>query len=338
MRIRRTSPVGVVEFFKKGIGSGIALVARMFEGTRVREFKRSKIVALVEEQFELLDLAGPLQVITAANRLRDFYDPVTVSVSGGPVMAAAGTSVSTLPLHSIDGERHDTVLVLAGKHDDAVQRQVVIDWLASIGCHARRVCGIGAHATRLIEVALFSRRDSVADPEHAGAAGPDIDAQPIASRRGRVWSCVGASAAIDFSLALVADDLGYPMALMVARSLVMFVVRRLDDPQVSRTLMMQIKGGSSFAELLHRIRDRLSEDLRVETLASWCNMTPRTFARRFAAELGETPAAAIRGMRVEMAKFLIRDGGLAIKNVARVCGFRTEASLRRALAATSRRR
>ncbi|MGH8308777.1 MAG: helix-turn-helix domain-containing protein, partial [Steroidobacteraceae bacterium] len=72
----------------------------------------------------------------------------------------------------------------------------------------------------------------------------------------------------------------------------------------------------------------------VERLASRANLSPRHFAREFAAQVGATPAAYVTRVRVEEARRRIEDGATQLKDVARQCGFGDEQRLRRAFRRT----
>jgi transcriptional regulator GlxA family with amidase domain len=59
-------------------------------------------------------------------------------------------------------------------------------------------------------------------------------------------------------------------------------------------------------------------------------MTPRSFARIYAAKLGTTPAKTVERLRVEAARRALEDGGAPIKLIAHRCGFGDEERMRRA--------
>jgi transcriptional regulator GlxA family with amidase domain len=77
------------------------------------------------------------------------------------------------------------------------------------------------------------------------------------------------------------------------------------------------------------MREHLSEDLSVERLASRAAMSPRNFARAYAAETGVTPAKAVERLRAETARAMLARGG-AIQEIARRTGFGDPERMRRA--------
>ena len=59
-------------------------------------------------------------------------------------------------------------------------------------------------------------------------------------------------------------------------------------------------------------------------------MSPRHFARAFAAETGVTPARYVEAMRVEAARRLLESTTRPVDDVAATCGFGTAETMRRA--------
>jgi len=59
------------------------------------------------------------------------------------------------------------------------------------------------------------------------------------------------------------------------------------------------------------------------------NVSPRTFARHYTAQMGLTPAKAVQAIRAEVARDLLETTQLGVKNIASVCGFNDEERMRR---------
>jgi transcriptional regulator GlxA family with amidase domain len=70
--------------------------------------------------------------------------------------------------------------------------------------------------------------------------------------------------------------------------------------------------------------------LTVDQLAEQAAMSPRNFARLFAAETGATPAKAIERLRVEAARALLDSQPLQVEDVALETGFGDQERMRRA--------
>jgi transcriptional regulator GlxA family with amidase domain len=144
-----------------------------------------------------------------------------------------------------------------------------------------------------------------------------------------VWTSAGITAGIDLALALVAEDLGEGVAKRAAQQLVVYYRRPGGQSQFS-TLLDVDQTSSRFAPLLIWARERLDERLSVERLADRAAMSPRHFARAFAAETGMTPAKAIERLRLEAARDIVESGAEPIEGIAACTGFGDPERMRRA--------
>ena len=71
-------------------------------------------------------------------------------------------------------------------------------------------------------------------------------------------------------------------------------------------------------------------DLSVESLASRASLSPRHFARAFAAETGVTPGQYVDRVRVEAARRHLEDTAQGVEEISRACGYGTPEAMRRA--------
>jgi transcriptional regulator GlxA family with amidase domain len=156
-----------------------------------------------------------------------------------------------------------------------------------------------------------------------------LDADRIFARDGKVWTSAGVTAGIDLALALIGDDLGEPVAKRVAQELVVYHRRPGGQSQFSALLDMDQAGGR-LSPLIAWMREHIAEPLPVERLARRANMSPRNFARAFAAQTGVTPAKAVERLRLEVAREKIETGHEAIELIAGTTGFRDPERMRRA--------
>ena len=138
----------------------------------------------------------------------------------------------------------------------------------------------------------------------------------------------GVTAGIDLMLAFVEEDLGHAAAMWVARYLVVYLKRPGGQAQFSDVLRLQTKD-AVFDRLHSWIAEHLANDLSVDALARQAGMGGRTFARRYRAVVGHTPARAVERLCVEAARHLLSTGRLPIKRVAQRRGFGSEETMRR---------
>src|ERR1700726_1602889 len=84
----------------------------------------------------------------------------------------------------------------------------------------------------------------------------------------------------------------------------------------------------SFTELERWIVEHLKSDLSVNALADRVHMSPRNFARVYAAKRGRTPAKAVEAIRVDAARRRLEETGVRDETIAEGCGFNSEEQMR----------
>ncbi|POZ61817.1 GlxA family transcriptional regulator [Chromobacterium alticapitis] len=296
-----------------------------------------RVVLLAHEDMNLLDLSGPLQALFTASRHSQppLYELIVASEGGGLVACSAGPQLMTVALSSLDGLAIDTLIAPGGcRGAEYYVSPFMAGWLRERAPSARRVCSICTGAFLLAEAGLLDGRRATTHWEWAErlqSACPmaEIDPDKIFIRDGAVWTSAGVSAGIDLALALIEEDFGHQAAIETARQLVMFIKRAGGQSQFSAPLAAQAADRGHFSALHGWMADHLDQDLRVDRLAAQAGMTPRTFARVYAAQTGQTPARMVEAMRLEAACRALEETDLPLKRIAALCGLGDEQNLRR---------
>jgi transcriptional regulator GlxA family with amidase domain len=307
------------------------------------------IVVLAFEGVQLLDVAGPVQTFASANEIAQAasgvpYRIVVASRHGGPIRTSSGLPLLTEPVPRAVGKACIDTLIIPGGPGvhEALKDRWTVDWVHSQFSTARRVASVCTGAFLLAETGLLKGRRATTHWKSCNRLQeryPDIrvDRDPIYVREGRIWTSAGVTAGIDLSLALIEEDLGRSLAMQVARNLVVFLNRPGGQSQFSAPLEAQAAAADGnapnhFAPLHGWIAEHLTGDLRVERLAEQAGMSPRTFARIYAAKMGVTPARMVEKIRVEAVRRILEETNTPIKRIATECGFGKEERLRRAFA------
>lgn len=301
--------------------------------------KPRRIEFLVYEEVNLLDIAGPLQVVTSCNELlrergeSAAYAPNVVALRRGNTRTSSGLGIApdSLPDHR---KALDTLIVCGGfgVHKAAAEPEL-ITWLKRRTRVARRVASVCTGAFLLAEIGLLDGKRAVthwAYCDRLAREFPDIcvEPDPIFIEDGDIWTSAGISSGIDLMLALVERDLGREMALAVARRLVVYLKRPGGQAQFSTALELQ-DGADRFDHLHAWMKENLDSDLSVTALALRAGMSERSFNRRYKSATGSTPARAVERIRVETAQRNLCNGSLSVKEIARRCGFGSEETMRR---------
>jgi transcriptional regulator GlxA family with amidase domain len=298
-----------------------------------------RIEVLAFPDVQMLDVAGPIQVFTAANEratsphARSPYETRVIAPQGAQIRATSGLAFATEPLPD-PAVPLDTLIVAGGQGVmRAVEDASLIEWLKVRAGSARRTASVCTGAFLLAAAGLLDHRRAVTHWEYCDELSRrypavTVEPDPIFVHDGPVWSSAGVTAGIDLALALVEEDLGRPLALSVARHLVMFLKRPGGQAQFSAALSLQ-SADERFADLHNWLVEHLAEDLPLSRLAAQAGMSERTFLRRYHEATGLTPARAIERLRVEAARRLLADTRLTAKRIAARCGFGSEETMRR---------
>jgi transcriptional regulator GlxA family with amidase domain len=293
-----------------------------------------RLALLIFPGFQILDVTGPLAAFEIADQYAGggAYEVRLLAEKAGPVRSSCGVSLLAEPL---DEQSYDTLMASGG--DGTRDREALrgaADWLRRRAPSARRVTSVCSGAFVLAEAGLLDGRRCTT---HWGRTDQFARLFPLARlepdriyvRDGPVWTSAGITAGIDLALALIEEDLGDQIARGVARQLVVHHRRAGGQSQFSELIDM---GGPSgrFGPLLDWARERLGERLSVEQLAAQAGMSPRNFARAFAAETGGTPAKAVERLRLEAARARVEATREPIDRVAEAVGFGDPERMRRA--------
>jgi transcriptional regulator GlxA family with amidase domain len=155
----------------------------------------------------------------------------------------------------------------------------------------------------------------------------DVDPDVLFVQDGRIISSAGTAAGIDACLHLLRIELGAEMAGRIARRMVVPPQRDGGQAQyIDRPL--PVDAGGSLASVADWAVQNLHDDLSVDQLAGHAHMSARTFARRFKAEFGATPAAWLTRQRVVSAQRMLERTDFGLDRVAEASGFGSAAVLR----------
>src|SRR5262249_46041376 len=266
-----------------------------------------------------------------------------VARGGFGVVSSSGVGLAASPLPSPDAPV-DTLLLPGGPGVEvAAADAALVDWVRARASRARRTASVCTGALLFAATGLLAGRSAGpgwlegrgAPPhwwgcEELGPRRPavTVDADPIFVRDGPAWTSAGVTAGIDLALALVEEDLGRPIALAVARYLVVFLKRPGGQAQFSEFLSLQA-AEDKFGALHDWISNHLPDDLSLPVLAIPAAISERSFSRHYAESTGLTPARAVERLRVEGARHLLLETRLPVKRISQRCGFGSEETMRR---------
>jgi transcriptional regulator GlxA family with amidase domain len=154
---------------------------------------------------------------------------------------------------------------------------------------------------------------------------------------GRILTSAGAAAGLDLCLHLVRRDFGASVAAEAARLSVMPLERHGGQAQFIAH-QPPLPEGASLDPLLKWIDGHLKAELTLVRLARQGAMSQRTLARRFAEQVGMSPAQWVLHARVRAAQRLLEKTAWPMEDVAAEIGFGSVSTFRarfRRIAGTS---
>lgn len=225
----------------------------------------------------------------------------------------------------LEGAADADLVIMApcGRDDDVPES--VLEALRAAHARGAWVMSICSGAFALARAGLLDNRRCTTHWHYArelAARYPAalVDENVLYVEDDRIITSAGTAAGIDASLHLVRVELGANVAASIARDMVVPPHRDGGQAQYIDRPMPRC-GSQPMEELLGWMVRNLDEDHSVNELAARVHMSPRTFARRFRAETGATPAAWLNSQRVLRAQELLETTDLNIDEIAREAGF-----------------
>lgn len=166
-----------------------------------------------------------------------------------------------------------------------------------------------------------------ADRLAARYPGTTVDPDVLFVEDRKVVTSAGTAAGIDAALHIVRKELGAAVTNVIARRMVVPPQR---DGGQSQYIAAPVKAecADSFAAVAEWMLENLAENLTVDQLARRALMSSRTFARRFRADMGTTPAAWLNRQRLIRAQQLLEETDSGLETIAQDTGFGTAAVMR----------
>ncbi len=301
-------------------------------------FKRRRVIVIVVPPVDELDLVGPMQVFSAANRLagRPVYSVEVATNARDLKVAGEGGLLSFLAQRRFSELRgsFDSILLVCGVGTRNARDAALFAWLREMAPVVRRIGSVCAGAFLFAEAGLLNGRRAATHWKFGDELAKRyprvrVESHPLWVKDGNIYTSAGISAGIDLALAWVEEDCGAAVAHEVARELVLFLRRPGGQTQCSVSLAAQASEMTAIRELQVWIAENLQKKLSVQALADRIAMSVRNFERVFTRELGRTPSKYILQVRVEAAQRQLERTDRGLKQIAVACGFASADVMRR---------
>jgi len=279
--------------------------------------------------FLLLDMAGPLEVFSIANRYlppAQHYRILTLGTEPGPLRASNGVMVQADLLLEQALDAYDLLLVPGGPGAYNECHPALLPWLRAAVPRARRFGSICTGAFVLGYAGLLDGHRVTTHwhyTERLIKAFPKaiVETDRIYLQDGRLITSGGVTAGIDLALSVVAQDHGKQVAVEVAKVLLVVMKRQGGQAQFSPMTSAVAPQETPITRVQNHVLANLEQSFTVDSMAALVDMSARHFARLFAKDVQMTPMAFLQGARIDRARHLLETTELPLKTVAFHAGF-----------------
>jgi transcriptional regulator GlxA family with amidase domain len=289
-----------------------------------------KLTLVVLDGVQALDVAGPLDVFTEANRFlpkKDHYEMTLVGGRPDSVMCSSGMEFK-VHYDYLNYHTDSELLLVAGgpRFPEYRPEPALATWLSQRAHGARRVGAVCNGVFLLGHAGLLTGREITTHWDHAERLSSQFPASKVRPdkifvRDGKLFTCGGVTAGIDLCLALIAEDWGHDLAVKVAKQLIVYIRRDGGQSQYSPYLAVGPDEDSLVARVLKYVTDHISDDLTIEDIADAVGVSRRTFSRAFAKHAHVTPSVFVDQVRIDFARKLLEETDVPLKTIAFRCGF-----------------
>ena len=301
-----------------------------------KRHSRINIYMLLLPDLLMLDLAGPAEVFNFASR---FAQPHYQLHFIGPVAqleTSIGLSINVAPLP--EEVPAGSWLLLPGLEGACVDFdldyiQVALRWLEDYERFAKLI-SVCAGTLLLTRGRALQNRQCTTHHSHLQDLERLVPSAKVQRDRlfvqdGALYTSAGVTAGIDLALYLVEQTSGVECAAQVARNLVLFSRRTLQEPAQSPWLTYR----NHLHQGVHNVQDQLqkhpSKDWRIEELAALAYCSPRHLARIFKANTKISCKGYLQQLRMSLARQLLGENRLSVEQVAMKIGYNDVRQFRR---------
>ena len=293
-----------------------------------------RLGVLVLPETNMLSLSATVDPLRAANRRagRALYGWEFLTPEGAPVPLTSGATVAGAAL--ADARPMQALVVVAGFNVVTHAPPALLARLRALARDGVAMGGVDAGPWVLARAGLLDGHRATThweDLEAFAAAFPRVEV--LADRyilSGARFTTGGAVPCIDLMLHLIRSRQGPELAARVASAFIYDTERPATAPQSRAGATRLDRAAPQVARAVALMEALIEEPPPVAALARRVGLSPRRLEALFARDLGTTPGAYFRGLRLAEARRLVTDTRLPFGEIAVRCGFASQAAFTRA--------
>lgn len=299
------------------------------------------IVYCIVPEFGLTSLAVGIDLLRVANRMagRQVFNWTVLSVDGAPVRSSCGLDLGvdgSVPSHMQGTAGRldpDLIFCVAAFSPEIYCSPQLLRWLRAQRRRGAAIGGISSGTYLLAAAGLLEGRSCTIHWEHQPLLAERFPGARLLAQlcviEGDIYTCGGSSSVYDLMLHLIEQQTDGATAARVAEQSMLSRIRQPNEPSRRPFGPQTISASEATTRAVQIMEGRISEPISIDTLARELGQSQRQLERIFMRELGLSPAAYYRRLRVERASQLLRDTELSVTEVGIACGFRSSAHFSR---------
>lgn len=282
------------------------------------------MIFVVLPEVEILDLAGPLQALSEANRARVRY---RIRICATRPRIESHQRVVLSDLEPLPDDAGDALVVMPGMPYTATQRveRKVARWLANAARGGAHIASVCTGAFIVGEAGLLDGRRCTTHWSRTTELAQRFPRARVLDDRlyvtdGAITTSAGIASGIDMALAFIEQADGPMVAAEVAREMVVYL--RRDGAQDQQSVYLDYR--THLHPGVHRVQDWIVHNpagrTTLDALADVAGMSARSLTRTFRRATGISVLDFTTRVRLELARTLLHDPGMTREAVAQRCG------------------
>jgi len=287
---------------------------------------RHQIGFLLVPDFTMISFASAIEPLRSANMIRgeSVYSGITYSVDGQPVKASNGISVVVDAALS-EATRPHVLFVCAGMDVRNRVEKPVLSGLRRMASHGTDIGGICTGPYILAKAGLLNDYTCTLHWENLASFREDFPEVEVTSELFEIdrnrYTCAGGTAALDMMLTIIGLQEGMRLANEIAE---MMLHHRIRDGHESQRMELRSRLGVAHPKLIaviEHMEQNLEEPLSCAELAARVDLSTRQLERLFSKYMNHVPTRYYLDLRLNRARYLLRQTSLPVLSVALAAGF-----------------
>jgi transcriptional regulator GlxA family with amidase domain len=302
---------------------------------------KRKIIFLILPHVHLLDLAGPDQVFNEAICMGAELDIVYCSAESTSFSSGLLNFAKLMPFQKIEVKEGDFIFIPGSDTrfllSGTIKKEAeIFEWLRKAHANGAFLCSICTGAFFLAKSGLLNGKRCTTHwklTERLKRLYPKINIveNQLFTKDERIFTSAGVTAGIDMSLFILGNITDDHFSFKIARELVVYMRRHGHEAQHSVFMNFRNHMHSGVHQVQDFIQDNINKKQSLDQFADMACMSSRSLTRIFKKETGITINEYITLIRKELLDKLRGNPDITRKQMAEICGLKSERQVIRLL-------